>query len=462
MRPLIILALFSFTLINGCQNASKENTELEITTYSVDEIQYPDTSLRVPYAIQHEFIDNYFAPWQKEPKTLLAESDSLPGRDLSYLQTYLNDDEWYGENKKQHPKRLRQEIVSNVDTSSYPNFLKRGILVSHTDLRRLPTEKPGFDMYTKAGEGYPFDYFQETHLWANTPLLLVHTTIDRQWCYVISPIYKGWVAMRDVAIAGDDFVKAWSTGSYAVPLTDRLSLQSNASHYAINAKLGILMPYEESPIPSDQITVYYAKADEKQQAHLLTAQVDKSSLAFEDFALTEDHLKPLVEELLGRPYGWGGQNGNRDCSSTIRDLLSTFRIWLPRDSGDQLDVGNVQTLTGTAAEKIQYIREHGIPFLTILGLKGHTMLYVGLSDDGEPLILHSKWGLKTTYANPELAKYLSRYPIEGLHLAEDGNLLGRYIIGETLITSVNLGSGNPEITTPLIEDIYVMTNLLQP
>jgi hypothetical protein len=90
------------------------------------------------------------------------------------------------------------------------------------------------------------------------------------------------------------------------------------------------------------------------------------------------------------------------------------------------------------------------------------MLYVGLSDDGEPLILHSKWGLKTTYANPELAEHLSRYPIEGLHQAEDGSIYGRYIIGETLITSVNLGSGNPEITTPLIEDIYVMTTLLQP
>ena len=38
---------------------------------------------------------------------------------------------------------------------------------------------------------------------------------------------------------------------------------------------------------------------------------------------------------MGVKYGWGGIDGGRDCSSTIKDLLTPFGIWLPRDSKDQ-------------------------------------------------------------------------------------------------------------------------------
>ncbi|WP_343486426.1 hypothetical protein [Allomuricauda sp. d1] len=64
------------------------------------------------------------------------------------MENYLNDDEWYGENKKPHAIRQREAIVNNIDTETFPNFLRKGIIVAHTNLRRIPTNRPGFDTYS--------------------------------------------------------------------------------------------------------------------------------------------------------------------------------------------------------------------------------------------------------------------------------------------------------------------------
>ena len=462
MRIFLILGICCCGII-GCRRANTNaiTIPIPITTYTNDHPDYPSGDIEIPDSIQKEFVDNFFVPWQSAPEDLLGTLDALPGKKLSYLEKYLNDDEWYGENKKPHKKWQREAIVNNAAAKDFPNFLKKGIVVAHTDLRRIPTHKPGFDVYSKAGEGYPFDYFQETALWANTPLLIAHTTKDKQWCYVICSYYKGWVSMHDVALVDEDFIGQWATGNYALPLSDELTLLSDGSHYAINAKMGMLLPYDENLNDPDTVTVYFANADENQNATVLTTEVAKNALALDNVKFNGRSLKRLTANLMGKPYGWGGYLENRDCSSMIRDLLGTYKIGLPRDSKDQIEIGKQYELTGSAEEKMQLIKEKGIPFLTILRKKGHNMLYVGTNPEGKPLILHAIWGLKTSYSNLQLAEHLKSYPIEGLHEDDKGIIHGRHIIGEAVITSVTAGKENPNSTSPLIEEIYSMTNVLE-
>ncbi len=460
MRIASMLVFFFISSIIGCKNEGEKELPFQIKTFTLNDLDYPMDTIEIPKSRQKEFITNFFLPWNQSAQVLLDSLETLPGRDPSYLKEYLIDDGWYGENKKPHEKWQRQEIVDNVDFTSFPNFLKKGIVIAHTNLRRVPTHRPGFDTYSKAGEGYPFDYFQETGLWANTPLLLVHTTDDKQWCYVISPYYKGWVALRDVAIANEDFITKWSTENYGMPLSDKVNLHSPVSNYALNAKMGMVLPYEEMITKPNKVLVNYVSADENQNAHLLTAEVEKSEIALGNFKFSGNTLKHLVSNLIGRPYGWGGHLENRDCSSMIRDLLGTYKLWLPRDSGDQMAIGRRYDFPDGAEEKIKLIKEKGIPFLTILRKKGHNMLYVGNSPKGEPLILHAIWGLKTSYADTQLADLLDTYPIEGIHKDENGTLYGRHIIGEAVITTVTVGEGNRDITSPL-DEIYAMSTILK-
>ncbi len=461
MRNFLILALCFCVGILGCKTVDKEELSIELDTYTYESLDYPESTLPIPDSLQNKFIENFFIPWKSPTEALLASLDAFPGKELAYLEKYRNDDAWYGENKKPHKKWLRDEVVNNINTENFPNFLKKGIVISHTNLRRIPTNRPGFDKYSKAGEGYPFDYFQETNLWANTPLLLLHISKDKQWCYVVSSYYKGWVAMHDIAVVDEGFIAQWSKGSFCLPLSDGVNLSNQLSNYAINAKMGMLLPYEEIANKPAKVLVSYANADENQNAQILKAVVAKSSIALPNHEFNEANLKQLVANLVGRPYGWGGNLENRDCSSMIRDLLGTFRIWLPRDSGDQIKLGHKYDFPDKADEKIRLIKEKGIPFFTILRKKGHNMLYVGDDQDGTPLVLHAIWGLKTSYSNKQLANFLGTYPIEGIHKDQDGKLIGRYIIGEAVVTSVLIGAGTNEVTAPVIDEIYAMTNFLE-
>nr|WP_298998824.1 SH3 domain-containing C40 family peptidase [uncultured Allomuricauda sp.] len=461
MRTFLILILCICGGLLGCKNEHKKEIPIEIETYSYESINYPQADIKIPDSLRNEFIKQFFVPWESTPDTLLLSMNKLPGKELSYLDKYLNDDEWYGENKKPRRKWQREQVVNNVDFKTFPNFQKRGIIVSHTNLRRIPTNRPGFDTYSKAGEGYPFDYFQETGLWANTPIFIAHISKDKQWCYVISPYYKGWVSMHDIAIVDEDFIQQWSSKSFCLPLSDDVNLQTSESNYAITTKIGMVLPYQEVLENPNKVRVYYTSTDEYQNGRILKSEVDKNAFAFSNFSLNESTLKSLVSNLVERPYGWGGNLENRDCSAMIRDLLGSYRIWLPRDSDDQIEVGHKYELPESTEEKVKLIQEKGIPFLTILRKKGHNMLYVGDSPEGEPLILHAIWGLKTSYSNEELSTILNTYPVEGMHKDEDGSVKGRQIIGESVITSVHIGTGNDGITLPLIEEIYAMTNILE-
>lgn len=459
-RDFLVLVLFGLLVIIGCQEPEKEPSGFEAKTYAADQLAYPVTVSAIGDSTKSVFIQNFFLPWDIYGAELTAVLDSFPGKDLSFLEDYLADDDWYGENKKPHKRILREEIVDNVDKTTFPNFLRKGIVIAHTNLRRIPSNRPGFAKYSKAGEGFPFDYFQETNLWANTPLQLMHLTRDKQWCFVLSPYYKGWVPMRDLAVVTGEFIAQWQTGSYAMPLSDKVHLQDVNSLYTLNAKIGMVLPVTANE-NEDGLTVLYANTDENLNAKILKAKLPNDQVAFNDFEFGTTTLQQLVTNLIGRPYGWGGNLENRDCSSMIRDFMATYQIWLPRDSKDQIEIGKQFELKGTLEQKMATIKEKGIPFQSILRKKGHNMLYVGLNENEEPLIFHAIWGLKTSYENAQLAIAVNHYPIEGLHLTGDGALQGRYIIGESVITAVTLGAENKGITLPILDEIYMMTNFLE-
>ena len=51
----------------------------------------------------------------------------------------------------------------------------------------------------KAGEGFPFDYFQNSALWPGTPLLITHASRDGAWLFAEAGMVAGWVPAQDVA-----------------------------------------------------------------------------------------------------------------------------------------------------------------------------------------------------------------------------------------------------------------------
>ena len=100
--------------------------------------------------------------------------------------------------------------------------------------------------------------------------------------------------------------------------------------------------------------------------------------------------------LIDQPYGWGGLYNNRDCSAMIRDIFTTFSIWLPRNSTNQAKKGGLYIDLNSLSneEKQTFIKENAIPYLTLLWFPGHIMLYIGEKED-DALVFHNIWGLRT-------------------------------------------------------------------
>jgi cell wall-associated NlpC family hydrolase len=86
---------------------------------------------------------------------------------------------------------------------------------------------------------------------------------------------------------------------------------------------------------------------------------------------------------LRAPYGWGGRAGERDCSSFLRDALSTYGIQFARHSGVQAELGtdNVDLQGLTEREKLGTIEHWAGRGVVLLYMPGHIMLYLGADGD---------------------------------------------------------------------------------
>ena len=135
--------------------------------------------------------------------------------------------------------------------------------------------------------------------------------------------------------------------------------------------------------------------------------------------LDAQKVAALAQAMLGRPYGWGGLFGWRDCSAAVKELFAPFGLWLDRNSGDQAKNGaSFISLAGLEpTEKARLIKEKAIPLASLLWMPGHIMLYAGQGEDG-PLVWHTMWGAKTW----------------GLLRGE-----GRAVVGQTAVTTLNPG-----------------------
>lgn len=453
----------------------------------LDNLEIPSLSLAQIQHLQNEFQSKFFLPWSITSSNLdyYLKHDLIPGKGSSYAgDSYKgNDNTWYGENKDKHRESEKNRIANNASFNKFPNFFRQGITTQNTDLRRLPTNKPGFDTYSKAGEGYPFDYFQETSIWANTPILLLHLSKDKQWVYGMTSFYKGWIPVSDIAIVNEDFINTWTKGNYNFVLSDTITVESIEGFNSVNAKIGMVLPLIKEDEGSKN-TVYFAISDENKNAILRKGKVPKKNTSNGFIELSEANLKLLVSEMLGQPYGWGGSLGNRDCSATIKDFLTPFGIWLPRNSGAQatygdsiggsnIDFTSMSSISQDSVEnyrenKVKSILDNGVPFLTIIEKGGHSMLYAGKNRDGEPLILHTIWGLRTNYSDSLLLrKVLNEFPIEGIHENYDktakkytGSFQGRKLIGKTILSTLEFDKNYSDLNSRLVDDIRRMTILV--
>ena len=394
-----------------------------------------------------QFRTMHYGPWVRS-KPVYSRQDALWGLGM------LPRNRHYGENLRLLGPGFRAEMEALVQANSYPNAGFPAIATANTSLRVLPTIRPGFLKPTQPGEGFPFDYWQNSGIWAGTPVYVSHVSADGAWSLVETRFAGGWVRTSDLATVDEAFMSRWLAQPLLAVTREHVSIfgeaepsfatsNANATQpaaFLFQGRIGTVLPLSGQDDTGYTVLVPARGTDGR--AVLLTAHLAQADAAPMPLAPTPRNFALLANQMMGQPYGWGGYLENRDCSALLLDLYTPFGVFMPRNSRQQARTGAQTDISAlTPEQKQSQMLSQGVPLLTLLHKPGHIMLYIGQGTGayaGRALIYHAAWGLKTRDAKG----------------AE-----GRFVIGRTAITTVQPGRELPEVARvgTLLDGIDSMT-----
>ena len=388
------------------------------------------------------FLDIHFSPWND---TDLTADDT----DLFWGLRRYQGREVFGENLLPQPAGWLEEMARRSAPDLFPMLVHPAITVVPTSLRVLPTHRPVFNDPASPGQGFPFDYLQNSLVPAGTPVRVVHTSLDGAWYLVKAAHVSGWVRPWEVAWVDQGFMDAYRASELIALIRDDAAITTAEGMYALHGRVGMLLPRSSEFPPPGKVAVRAPQRRADGWAELKDARIAGEQVAPWPLAATADKYVQVLNGLLGQAYGWGGMYENRDCSALIQDVQALFGITMPRNSRAQAQAGRVVNLEGlSAVRKEQVVLEQGVPLLTIVNMPGHVMLYLGPDPvSGRPVVLHSIWGLRIREAQRRESP--SATP-------------GRWVLGRTVITTLTPGAELRNLVKPqglLVERVGSMTLL---
>lgn len=324
-----------------------------------------------------------------------------------------------------------RSIANNGDIDTYPNLSAHGITLRATDLREMPTHSPRFTEPTSDVEANPFDYFQYSTLHAGMPVFLCHRSKNGKWYYVETALAAGWVDARDIGTTTPVFEALYRAAPLGAVVQENVTLAEG-----VRADIGAVLPLSESgsvllPVKADGVT----------QLEEITPP--EGSVVPMPMTMTPLAVAELGNSMLGQKYGWGGMLGLRDCSSTTRDLMTPFGIWLPRNSRAQGKTGNPFDMKDMEVQsKERLVLRQGVPFASLVVMRGHVTLFVG-KYRGRPVIMHNIWGIRTNGPKGDDRLVIGRNVVTTMTPgAELPNLADGKTIGDRFHTVTVLGGAH--------------------
>jgi NlpC/P60 family len=171
-----------------------------------------------------------------------------------------------------------------------------------------------------------------------------------------------------------------------------LEAQFRAGHeLTLQKELKLLdaaLPARSMLVPSGDGGAFIASSRSIERSRVLSAEESESAAR----PLTRRAFLREALSYVGSPYGLGDENGGRDCSRFVLDVLRSFGLHLPRTSVQQsksglytIDIPNETNETERLGLLDEAVR-HGV---VLLHFPGHIAVYLGRDQGGVPRLLHS-------------------------------------------------------------------------
>ena len=374
MKQILLILFLIFTNSYAHVATPPHIKDLEVISQNFD-LYAIDNDLNFAQ-YQNNFFAKYYEPWD--------ENLTIDTKSFENGAKFTSDKIYFGENKREISKAFKDKQIESENKSSFPSMSKNAITIRNTDCRHLPTNKPFFKQ-----DGYPFDRIQNSMIHTNTPIKVLHFSANKDYAFVQSAYVSGWIKSNDFAYISNENIKKIKSLKPVTTTKDEISIIDQKDHFVFQAYIGSIFWADENE------TLFVAKADENANAVVIPTKLSKYFKPF-PIATKKENINQIANELYAQNYGWGGYLKNRDCSMLLRDFYTPFGLYLPRNSYDQISDNKDEMISlenKTPEEKLEIIKKYGKPFATLVYMKGHIMMYVGMSGDNVA-IFHSSWGVK--------------------------------------------------------------------
>ncbi len=408
MQNCLLICICIALICVGCSKHTEIKIPKDLSIFPQDaKVYLPSQEYSIGDTQAQKLAQNYLQSWYA-PWSNMRINPNV--NEVFWAKNSLLVNPGFGENLQKNSLESTQAIYEQMDISHYPNANIKAVIVLESNVRAVPTNKPRFD----TADDYPFDQWQNSIIFAGTPVLITHISKNKQYAHIQTQFVYGWVEMRNLAFIDEaSIAKIMNTKQYIMPNADNIALYDMDNNFALYARIGQIFA-TQAHNGFYLVYNYHRLPNGKAQLSLIKALDSDFSTFPKDF--TPKAMADIINTMMGNKYGWGGYLGNRDCSAFIRDSFANFGLYLPRNSKAQAHYANnmIDLSKFTREEKEQYILENGIPFGSVLWLKGHIMLYLGRYDN-YAMVAHSAWSVKTETSSNKIKNMLGGVVITTLY-----------------------------------------------
>ena len=286
---------------------------------------------------------------------------------LAYMQERVRTGK-YVETSSGALERAAERIASAVPIEA--PLLR--FVVSETPLWCIPSRE---GLYTKPVD-IDFDRNRCASLHPGELIATLQTTPDNAWLYVDAGHSVGWVDQSESPTLGPALTP--EAAKAQLDAKPRLHMLDDFEQLRAGSSFPLLTRDDASTGPEgrvDKWTIAVPGPSGTIERELpRDAPVHEGPLPFSRRAVFTQAFA-----LLEQPYGWGGRDGHRDCSSYLLDVFAQFDVRLPRNSAVQAQMGtrSVDLSSLDEAGKIAAIREAASMGVVLLFMPGHILMYLG-------------------------------------------------------------------------------------
>ncbi|MBN1899298.1 MAG: SH3 domain-containing protein [Spirochaetes bacterium] len=295
----------------------------------------------------------------------------------------------------------------NVEGLKKKNHVQYGVITKNCSLRLAPSYE-----YRMAKENdFHFDILQVQFLQRGDAVVVMHRSYDKKWYFAQTQYSRGWIEQQNIRILDKKTVEKYLSGKKLIVTGKKVKVYYKpGSHGYYYLYMGKAIPFAKEdkhyyhillPLSHDQFETNYIPVKE---------DTSRKYLPF-----TRKNLVIQAVKMLGERYGWGGENGDTDCSSFFTRFFKSFGVDLPK--GSMYQIKGLKRVRYREKNKLDAINKL-TPFQSFLYKPGHIMLYIGTYNE-VPLVLHNVW------------KY---------RLPDDTKI----IIGSVVITDLSLGNDSSD------------------